>query len=321
MKKLFALLLFLMVPLAPVGAQGLHGKILIVRDTSVYFPHDFENVVPTIYFGTIDSMFSLPSDLSIYDAVLVKDDTLTAADQLSLIGYVKSGGKLYIESNLAFLASSQTGMPSAKDTLLYYLGLTSEAFSEEVARYDLFFGVDSEFTHGLSLPHAYDEINYDLADIYIPNGNFISVLFGEEVDPINDIFAWIPVDRSIRAVVQYYPGFYYGQKAEYYAPFVTRVLCDYFGLCVDAVKEAPPAVPTVTLRVVNDGVSTSLVVSSEETGTLDVMNALGVTVYHSSVNSGTSSIELPESLRNGVYFARLQTEHGGQVQPFAIVAK
>ena len=86
-------------------------------------------------------------------------------------------------------------------------------------------------------------------------------------------------------------------------------------------KEAPPAVSPATLRVVNDGVSTSLVVSSEENGTVDEMNALGVTVYHASINPGTSHIEMPESFPNGVYFARLQTGHGGQVQPFAMVAR
>ncbi len=290
-----------------------------MRDTSSYFPHDFENALPTIYFGTIDSMFSLPSDLSIYDAVLVKDDTLSNADQLSLISYAKAGGKLYIEGTSSFL--SEHGISSATDTLSHYLGLVSEVFFDGTAHYHLFFGVDSKFTHYLSVAHAWDEIKYDVVEIYIPNGNFIPVLLGDETATINDIFAWIPTDSSIHAVVQYYPGFYYGQKAEYYAPFLTRVFCDYFGLCVDAVKEAPPAVPSATLRVVNDGVSTSLVVSSEENGMIDVENALGVTVYHSSVNSGTSRIELPESLRNGVYFARLQTEHGGQVQPFAIVGK
>ena len=150
----------------------------------------------------------------------------------------------------------------------------------------------------------------------------IPVLYGEETEGgEDDIFAWIPGDTSVRAVMQYHPTFMSGYPAEYYNPFMALVLCDYFGLCVDAVKEAQPAVPVATLRVVNDGVSTSLVVSSEESGTLDVANALGVTVYRSSVNSGTSQIELPETLQNGVYFARLQTEHGGQVQPFAIVAK
>src|ERR1035437_72685 len=272
MKKVFALLFFLMLPIAPLGAQGLHGKILVVRDTSSYFPHDFENVLPAIYFGTIDSIFSLPSDLSIYNAVLVKDDTLSVIDQLTLIDYVKSGGKLYIESNLAFLASSQTGKPSAKDTLLHYLGLTSEAIFDGAANYDLFWGVDSEFTHDLSVPHASDIIDHDVPQVYIPKGNFIPVLLGEEGPGLDDIFAWIPVNMSIRAVVQYYPGFYHlgfyhDQKAEYYAPFLTRVLCDYFGLCVDAVKAAPPSVPAVTLRVVNDGISTSLLVSSEEGGT------------------------------------------------------
>ena len=331
MKKLFALLLFLIVPLAQVGAQALHGRILIVHDTSSYVPHDLEHVVPTIYSGMIDSMVFLPNDLSIYDAVLLKTDppngfysrgqtdTLSFSDQLTLIDYLKKGGKLYDEAQSFFLSNfnfPNDTNDNPLDTLAHYLGLEEEGSDQLTDSYDDFFGVDSEFTRGFNIPHTPPPpTGYDVAGTYYPFGNFIPVLFGEEVDPVGDIFAWIPPDTSIHAVMHHALDF------EYYAPFLTRVLCDYFGLCEDAVKEAPQAVPTATLRVMNDGVSTSLIVLSEESGMIDIENALGITVYHISVNPNTNRVALPESLPNGVYFARLQTEHGGQVQPFAIVAK
>jgi hypothetical protein len=330
MKRLFVLLLFLLVPFAPIGAQGLHGKILMVRDTSSYVPQDMANEVPSIYHGQIDSSFQLPTDLSGYDALLIQfhfpdgeNDTLTASEKLTLIDYVKTGGKLYLENpSFRFLASSDkpNNPDLPEDTLWHFLGLSSEGGDALVARYSAFWGVDSEFTKGLNVPHdAGVPTEDDLLGSYIPFGNFIPVLYGTWVG--GDIFAWIPSDTSIHTVVQFHPVFDYGHKSEYYVPFLTRVLCDYFGLCVDAVKEAPPAVPPATLQVQNDGFSTSCIISIDESGTLDIANALGITVYHSSVNFGTSHIELPETLRNGVYFARLQTEHGGQVQPFAIVGR
>ncbi|HET6400691.1 MAG TPA: hypothetical protein VFH95_04750 [Candidatus Kapabacteria bacterium] len=316
MKRVFALLFFLMLPLAPLGAQGLHGKILLVRDTSSYDPHDLENDLPTIYSGTIDSMFSLPDSLSLYDAVLVKDDTLSVADQLTLINYVKGGGKLYIERGLPFRSSAESGTPS--DTLLVYLGLTGGALNGTVAHYDLFFGVDSEFTRGLSVPHAHNPIDPDLLDSYIQRGNFIPVLFGGgSVAPDGDIFAWIPIDKILRVVVNYYPVFQ-AQKAEYYAPFLTRVLCDYFGLCTDAVEEQKPT-PSATLRIVSDGDQTWLDVEGGGTGELDIENALGVRVFHCTTSQGGGRIQVPNTLPSGFYFARLQMNGASEMWPFAFV--
>ncbi len=316
MKKLFLLLLFLMVPLAPVGAQGLHGKILIVRD-SIWGDQDrVEALLPSIYAGTVDSMSSFPPNISQYDAILFfvdgyesPSDTISIEDKLRLIDYLKNGGRLYAEGGF-FLS----GFQNPNDTLWRFIGLQFEGQDDIEVSYYRVHGVDSEFTKGIDTSWPQDPFGMD-AD-YFPMGNITPVLFATA--DFDYVFGWIPSDSSIRAVVHHADDQIIDS---YYTPFLTRVLCDYFGLCVDAVKEAPPAVPAATLRVVNDGVSTSLVVSSEESGTVDVENVLGVTVYRVESNSGTSNIELPESLRNGVYFARLQTEHGGQVQPFAIVAK
>ncbi len=321
MKKLFPLLLFLMVPLAPVGAQGLHGRILIVRD-SVWKGEDrVEALLPRIYTGIIDSMSTLPPNISQYDAILlfvnglmkIPSDTIAIEARFRLIDYLKNGGRLYAEGGF-FLSGFQHPDTLLYDTLWRFMGLQFEGLDAIEVSYNSVHGVDSEFTKGIDTSWPQDPFGMD-AD-YFPMGNITPVLFATADEDY--IFGWIPTDRSIRAVVHHADGQIIDS---YYTPFLTRILCDYFGLCTDAVKEAPPAVPSATLRVVNDGVSTSLVVSSEENGMIDVENALGVTVYHSSVNSGTSRIELPESLRNGVYFARLQTEHVGQVQPFAIVAK
>lgn len=177
--------------------------------------------------------------------------------------------------------------------------------------------MDSEFTNGFGVGHSYDTLDPSGGGTDFPRGNFVPVLYGEESDDpsLDDAIAWIPSDTSIHALMHH--SLYF----EYYQPFLSLVLCDYLGLCTEAVKEAPPNISTATLRVVNDGFSTSLVVDDEESGTLDISNALGATVYHASVGAGTSRIEMPESLRNGVYFARLQTAAGGQVQPFAILTK
>jgi hypothetical protein len=325
MKKLFALLLFLMVPFAPVCAQGLHRKILIVRDSALNYHNRLVQLLPSIYSGEVDTMSDLPSDLSNYDAIFLfgeyldidnypsPPDTLSCNDELSLISYLQQGGRFYAEGPFS------SGMTSIGDTvcadrLWRFLGMYDQPCEDIEVYIDSILGVNSAFTSGIAI---YSPTS--VGCIFEPEFTMIPVLYAQEDNPggfddEDDPIAWIPADSSIKAVLYYTEGVGYDI-------FLTHVLCDYFGLCVDAVKEAPQAVPTATLRVMNDGVSTSLVVSSEESGTLDVANALGVTVYRSSVNSGASSIELPESLRNGVYFARLQTEHGGQVQPFAIVAR
>ncbi|HEY3874438.1 MAG TPA: hypothetical protein VGM92_03100 [Candidatus Kapabacteria bacterium] len=119
MKRLFVFLFFLVSSHVPAGAQGLHGRILLISDTSSFVPHDMANDVPAIYHGQIDSRPSLPSDLSDYDAVLIQEDgnndTLSTSDQLALIGYAKNGGKLYLESGSSF----------PLDTLSHALGLLS----------------------------------------------------------------------------------------------------------------------------------------------------------------------------------------------------
>ena len=269
------------------------------------------------YSGIVDSELSLPSDLSGYDAIFmvlprqpVFFYTLSTRSDSNLVNYFSHGGKFYAECPGLFTSSSSS--------LWNHIGLDDEAEDGVFDYYDTIYGIDSEFTRGIQIPQAFGEAFEP--DTYYPSGNIIPVLLapeasgGKPLGPV-DILAWISSDTSMRVVMHHtITAFYYGE-------FLTSVLCDYFHLCVDAEVEPAPNFPAITLRAVNDGISTSLVVSSEESGSLDVMSALGVTVYHASVNSGTSRIELPESLRNGVYFARLQTEHGGQVQPFAIVAR
>ncbi|HZK76476.1 MAG TPA: hypothetical protein VFD13_06165, partial [Candidatus Kapabacteria bacterium] len=321
MKRVFAFLFFLILPIAPLGAQGLHGRIFILEDSGSNLECTFGSFLPSIYSGFVDSGFVLPKDLPNYDAIFVFPDgydSIKFSDQISLIDYLKAGGRLYAETGsfdgMFFLRNPFGPYDTIHDpdTLWHFLGLRREIIDNVVNTYELYFGVDSEFTAGLSVP---DSIPRPLPT-YFPSGNFIPVLYGQEFEE-DDIFAWIPSDKSIRAVMHYHPA----NISSYYAPFLTRVLCDYFGLCTDAVKAAPPSIPAITLRVVNDGESTSIVVSDQERGTLDIANAIGVTVYRASVVSGTSRIALPESLRNGVYFARLQTGHGAEVRPFAIVAK
>ncbi|HEY3875420.1 MAG TPA: T9SS type A sorting domain-containing protein, partial [Candidatus Kapabacteria bacterium] len=136
-----------------------------------------------------------------------------------------------------------------------------------------------------------------------------------------DIFAWIPSDTAIRAVIHYHPIFADNHVAEYYTPFMVRVLCDYFGLCEDVVKEVSAVPSAISLRVESEGMGTMLLSSTEEAGSLEVMNALGVLVFRESISIGTNRISIPESLSNGVYFARLASGNVVQSRMFVVTQK
>jgi len=324
MKKLFAVLVLFSLPLVPVRAQGLHGRILIVRDSAHSFSDTIQSLLPKIYNGVVDIFQSVPTDLSSYDAVLLfpdisnydLPDSLSVTEELNLIDFAKGGGRLYAETNL-FLRFWNVGS-DPQDTLWHFLGLLQEGLDELEDGYILFFGVDSEFTRGVEIPNAGDHVE----ETYYPIGNIIPVLFGEEFSfGQDDVFAWIPNDTALHVVMNHFPYFAPYYPAEYYTPFLTLVLCDYFGLCADAVHETTPSEPAITLRVVYDGPRTDLQISGEAASEVEVANALGVKVFRSHAQAGTSLIELPATLPDGFYFARVQSDRGMNVQPFAIFAR
>lgn len=120
MKKLFVLLLFLMVPLTPLGAQGLHGKILLLNNS--LYSGSLQAALKANYAGQVDSEFSLPSDLSDYDAILmvtnrVDSGTISISDQQRLIAYIKNGGKFYWEGYF-FLTNFSQDTPQDTSEIL-----------------------------------------------------------------------------------------------------------------------------------------------------------------------------------------------------------
>src|SRR5205823_10108391 len=108
MKKILTLLMLLLLPCAHLGAQGLHGKLLIVRDTVWHSANRLESILPNIYSGSVDSMSSLPQNISQFDAIMlfidrphgIPRDTISTEDNFRLIEYLKNGGRLYAEGGL-----------------------------------------------------------------------------------------------------------------------------------------------------------------------------------------------------------------------------
>jgi hypothetical protein len=255
MKKLLAVLILFSLPLAPVRAQGLNGKILIVRDSIYQDAHRLESLLPTIYSGIVDSMSIYPNDLSGYDAIIIfagseyryPFDTISISDQLRLIDYLNNGGRIYSENGSSFTIDSPLNdtTPDPEDTLWHYIGLQGEGEDQIYDYYDTIVGVDSEFTRGIRVLEGFEGASDP--GTYYPAGNIVPVLLApEEEFPEYDALAWISSNPSIRAVM-HHP---ITALVDYYNVFLTRVLCDYFGLCVDAVREAPPSEPAIALRVV-----------------------------------------------------------------------
>lgn len=337
MKYVFAVLLLLSLPLARVGAQGLHGRIALISLNGWPEP-PVETLLPTIYNGLVDtfSAFNFDStELSQYDALLIffppegypytneyDEDTLSIASQLSIIHYLKNGGRFYAENGHLRAPSYQSDtIPDPEDTLFHYIGLQREFSFEFEGWYDKSFGVDSEFTRGLNVVDSNDTLT--APENYFPRGDFVPVLFSEEAGfGEDDIFAWIPGDTTIIAVMQYYPFEYFRSHiAEYYNLFLARVLCDYFGLCADVVTETPNLSDNITVRAIANGPETLVDISSPEPSMLEVSNVLGGTVYRQLLTTGETKAELPASLLNGIYFARVESRHGAAICSFAIVSK
>ncbi len=295
MKRIFIDLIALFVSLAPARGQGLHGRILVIPSTlgSLLDP------IRTIYSGQIDTSDSVPQDLSIYDAIFV---TGSANSENRLITYLEQGGKFYIEcSELALMEP---------DTLLRYLGVRGGTAEIHRVHYRAVTGVPNEFTNGIDTDWAIQGV-----EPFYLDGSLTAVLVAvEDTFGIEDPIAWIPNDSSIHAVI------YYAVGPSNYEEFLTRVLCDYFGLCTDAVQARKPT-PSTGLRIVSDGNRTWLNVEGGEAGELDIENALGVRVFHCTTTRGGERIPVPNALPSGFYFARLQRNGVSEMQPFAFVQK
>ena len=202
------------------------------------------------------------------------------------------------------------------DTLLHYTGLSDIGVDAVDVWFSEVYGNDTEFTKDFGVTHHY-QFGGQTDGVGYAYGNFVPVLFGAEVSfGQSDVLAWIPQDKSIRAVV-HSPI----PVPEYYSQFIHLVLCNYFGLCAPDGVEVSPAPTTTGLQVIIHDERTSLRFASEEVASVDVMNSIGITVFASSLGQSKPEIELPVTLPSGVYFSRVRSGAGMQVKAFAIVQK
>ena len=313
MKKILTLLLLIIfVPISQSRAQGLHGKILVLRNSREHADYRIEPVLASCYNGKIDTASRVPDNLSGYDAILVAltmsgdfADSLSVNDQLNIISYIANGGQFYAESDRFFLP--------ADSLLWHYLGLKAESQDGVYAYFDIVRGVDSEFTVGIGISQGF-QTAYE-PNTYFLYGDIFPVLFGKESSGENDIIAWIPSNLSLRAVM------HHTVTANYYSVFLRRVLCNYFGLCSPDIVEPTPMPTMGYLQVVIGDDRTSIRLVGEESANLDVINLLGITVFHSHLSMNKPQIELPNTLPGGVYFARARTAAGTVVKAFVLLQK
>src|SRR5690348_3997947 len=113
--KRILLLVLLSISFSPTAtAQRLHGRILIVRGAAAT---KLTSEVLKVYSGQVDGADSVPLELSNYDAILMErlsPDADSSAES-RLIGYVRQGGKFYLEG-------PESGL--RVDSLLSSLGVT-----------------------------------------------------------------------------------------------------------------------------------------------------------------------------------------------------
>lgn len=294
-----------------------------MRDSAYRYEDNIENLLPQIYHGHVDSLQTVPNDLSKYDAVLIlfdpstSSDTLSFRNQMNLIDFLKSGGRLYAEGR-GFLRNDAEfeldNFPDPQDTLWHFIGLRSDLCEGVEGQIDTVYGVDSEFTKDFKVSIG----SQTMGAFCTPGWDVIPVLYAPGGGPAGyEFLAWISADPSILAVMH---TMIIGYGQPYYNPFLTRVLCDYFGLCTDAVQEQK-STPTSDLRVVEDGDETWLVVSGQDESELDIVNTLGETVFRSMVSAGDEKIAVPANLPSGVYFARLLRNGPSEMRPFALIQK
>ncbi|SRR5579883_1005087 len=292
------------------NAQGRTGKIFILGDTSAnkYYTQTFG----TFYGNVIESGSILPAAISNYDAILLftsrsAADTLSYGDQLRTIDYLKNGGRVYVQGFPLL-----HGDPGASiDTLWHFLGDESEFCEAIEVWWDAYSGIDSEFTKGITLTWTHsDPLQFDGEPCGM-GGNLIPVFLEHEGnDNIDDAVAWRSFDPTIKAVLGMHdlPNIFYD-----------RLLCGYFGLCTDIVKESNLR-ETPTLRLVTTGTQTTIS-TSMQAGTLDVFNSLGVSVLCVPTVQGGTNVRIPSTLPAGAYFAVLRIASGTACQRFIQLPK
>lgn len=306
MKRNAGLLLVLILPLA-VHAQ-LRGKIAIVH--SPYFPSALDTIVKTESIEPVEVDSTLPASLNSYDALFLQamPYSIDSATQFQLVGYINSGGMLYVEAQQRVADSVDSGNP-----LWVRFGIKRNVYTALEFSVNSVHGLDSQFTSNI-----FDALPMDVYQSGLggPSGPIVPILVADGGGVVQAL-AYISEDASLRMVFSeasnYYPG--------YYSVFLRDVICDYFHLCTEAVKPATQFTSQDNFSIVRDSRGNGYSISADFTtgGEVSVLNSLGTLLWRTNVQAGDDLIELPVSLRNGVYFVTVRHGNKTGVKPLAIV--
>ena len=296
MKTMLAIILSFFIT-SKVFAQSI-GRILVLSDSSHrdYFVKDLNAYFSgeTIALDTLNNV-----DLNQFDAITLAKE-LSYLDQLKAADYIRQGGKLWLPYP-AFRRDS------LRDTLLHYLGLNDVVIAASEVWFDGYFGVDSEFTYGISSSWEHkDPLQFDASGYPCPIGEIIPVFFEHIGNPGGAmVTAWVPKDRSIKTVV-----------GSGIPPFNQRMFCNYFGLC--APMEVQKRFDAVNdFKVSPNPAHTSITISlpQDHESSVEIADVLGNVLLRKQA-MGEMHWK-PEHDGPAVYFVRVST--GGAVSAQRVV--
>jgi len=283
-------------------------KVAIVL--SPYYPTALDTTVMADVSEPVEIDSILPANLGEYDALFVQlDFNLDSTIQSQLVKYIDSGGKLYLVDGYY----SQNPVDSS-NPLWQRIGITHNEITAGGIYVDSVYG--TEFASNIFSGFEADLIGIGVGG---PIGSITPVLFAGGLGSWQAL-AYIPKDSSIRVVMgpgasdPNWPG-------NYFSDFITDVVCNYFNLCAEYVQPAPQIISTDNISIVHDsryrGYSISADVMND--GDVSVFNSLGVVVWRANVQAGENLIELPLTLRNGLYFVSLRSGDKSGSARFAVV--
>jgi hypothetical protein len=266
------------------------GQILIVSPSGIGpSATRLLNAVKPHYAGSVGLDVKIPADLSDYDALMIvragwasQDGLLNAEDQLRIVNYLHSGGRLYAEAG-NFRSTSKDD----RDTLWTFIGDARETLTASGVWIDSILGVDGEFTEGLAFFHPFN------LDPDAPYGLFIDGM--TPVLMTDPTLAYRSTDPQIKAVL------HWPIASEHYNDFLARVVCWYFNLCtLDAPVQADDS-PMITFD------PTTSEVRVPRAGNIVISDILGREVLTAYTES--ERYRLPERLATGNYILRWSTSN------------
>jgi hypothetical protein len=275
---------------------------------SPYLPTVLDTVVKADAIEPIEVDTILPTNLDEYDALFLESNfPLDSVSQILFVHYIDSGGKLFMVG---------LPIPDSSQPLAHRLGITGFAAT------GLDFLVNS--VHGTNgfTENIFDSLPLDTYESGYggPGGSITPVLVADGGGWMVQPIAYIAEDTSIRVVLyegvgdEVYPG-------NYYSEFISDVVCNYFNLCAEYVQPTPQIASTDIISIVHDSRDRGYSISADITddGDVSVDNSLGVVVWHANVQAGENLVELPLSLRNGLYFVSLRSGDKINFARFAVV--